>query len=92
MRGFIYCRFAAAVTSILICFGGGCNSPEVLSNRAIDFNETAAQAANSQLLLNIVRGFLPQSDPLHGDIADAGGAGERATSSFPGYFRLVRRP
>jgi hypothetical protein len=40
-----------------------CSTPTALSNRAVDFNKTVAQATDSQLLLNIVRAA--QRNPTH---------------------------
>ena len=45
-------RSLAAVVALML---GGCATPTVLSDRAIDYNETIARAADSQLLLNVVR-------------------------------------
>jgi hypothetical protein len=53
MRRLAFCR--PAVGCIIAGVVSSCGAPGVLSDRAIDFNNTLAQAADKQLLLNIVR-------------------------------------
>jgi hypothetical protein len=47
-------QFGATCAALLLVVSA-CTTPALLSDRAIDFNEAIADAADSQLLLNIVR-------------------------------------
>ncbi len=53
VRTFATLRVSAACVLLALC--SGCVTHGALSNRAIDFNEAAANASDTQLLLNIVR-------------------------------------
>jgi hypothetical protein len=53
MQGAARLRFSAICPALLLV--GACTSSGMLSNRAIDFNEAIAEAADAQLLLNVVR-------------------------------------